>query len=44
MSKSFQEVFELKSGLLSYIAQYRDSYCDQVKNFSVYSYDYIDKI
>lgn len=44
LSKAFEEIVMLKSGVLAQITQYRDLYVDQVKQFSVLTYDYLEKV
>lgn len=44
MTQAFQEVSTIKQGLLGQITYFRDLYVDQIKQFSVQSYDYLDKL
>lgn len=44
LSKAFEEIATLKSGVLAQVTQYRDLYVDQVKQFSVLTYDYLEKV
>ena len=44
LSLAFQEIAETKAGISSFVQTYQESYCQQMQQFSVLAYDYIQQI
>ena len=44
LSRAFQEIAETKAGISSFVQTYQESYCEQMQQFSVLAYDYIEQI